>query len=74
MSREAGRRERPLKRLFFSRVRASLFVGGGDLQRALGNLIDAGKVQNLDARGKRRKKFLHFDKGSERLQITEENK
>lgn len=46
----------------------------GDLQRALGNLIDAGKVQNLDARGKRRKNFLHFDEGGERLQITEENK
>lgn len=46
----------------------------GDLQRALGNLIDAGKVQNLDARGKRRKNFLHFNEGGERLQITEENK
>jgi three-Cys-motif partner protein len=45
-----------------------------DLQRALGNLIAAGKVQNLDARGKRRKNFLHFDKDGERLQIMEENK
>lgn len=46
----------------------------GDLQRALGNLIAAGKVQNLDARRKRRKNFLHFDEGSERLQRTEENR
>ena len=43
----------------------------GDLQRALGNLITAGKIQNLDARGKRRKNFLYFDKGGERLQLTE---
>ena len=46
----------------------------GNLQRALGNLIDTGKVHNLDARGKRRKNFIHFDEGGERLQITEENK
>lgn len=45
-----------------------------DLQRALGNLIAAGKAKNLDARGKRRKKFLHFDAGGERLQLTEEKK
>ena len=45
-----------------------------DLQRALGNLIVAGKVRNLDARGTRRKNFLHFDEGSERLQIMEESK
>lgn len=43
----------------------------GDLQRALGNLITTGKIQNLDARGKRRKNFLYFDKGGERLQLTE---
>lgn len=40
----------------------------GDLQRALGNLIDAGTVRNLDAEGKRQSRFLHFDKG-ERLQL-----
>jgi hypothetical protein len=37
-------------------------------------LITAGKVQNLDALGKRSKNFVHFDKGGERLQITEGNK
>src|SRR3989344_1676470 len=46
----------------------------GDFQRALGNLITAGKVKNLDARGKRRKNFLHLDKGGERLQLAEEDK
>lgn len=44
----------------------------GDLQRALGNLINAGKVRNLDASGKRRTKFLHLEEGGERLQLTEE--
>jgi len=43
----------------------------GDIQRALGNLIAAGKVCNLDAEGKRRSRFLHFEKkGGERLQLT----
>jgi three-Cys-motif partner protein len=43
----------------------------GDFQRALGNLIAAGKVCNLDAEGKRRSRFLHFEKKSgERLQLT----
>lgn len=46
----------------------------GDLQRALGNLISADKIQNLDALGKRRKNFLHFDKGGERLILAENNK
>jgi three-Cys-motif partner protein len=45
----------------------------GDLQRALGNLIAAGKVKNLDARGRRRKNFLHLDIDGERLQLVEEN-
>lgn len=40
----------------------------GDLQKALGKLIDAGTVRNLDAEGRRRSRFLHFDKG-ERLQL-----
>lgn len=43
----------------------------GDFQRALGKLIAAGKVQNLDARGKRKKHFLHIDEGGERLQLME---
>lgn len=43
----------------------------GDLQRALGNLIGSGKVRNLDAEGKRRIRFLHFEKkNGERLQLT----
>ncbi len=40
----------------------------GDLQRALGNLIAAGKIRNLDMPRPRWTKFLHFDKGGERLQ------
>jgi len=43
----------------------------GDLQRALGNLITAGKVRNLDMKKPRRTKFLHFEKGGERLQRVE---
>jgi three-Cys-motif partner protein len=43
----------------------------GDLQRALGNLITTGKVCNLDAEGKRKSRFLHFEKkNGERLQRT----
>lgn len=42
----------------------------GDLQEALGRLIASGKVINVDARGKRRKHFLHHDKGGELLQLT----
>lgn len=45
----------------------------GDLQRALGKLINQGKVRNLDADGKRRSKFLHFEK-SERLQLARDDK
>jgi len=40
----------------------------GDLQSALGNLINSGKARNLDMTKPRRKKFLHFEKGGERLQ------
>lgn len=43
----------------------------GDLQRALGNLIDAGKVLNLDAERRRRSRFLHFEKkNGERLRLS----
>lgn len=42
----------------------------GDFQRALGSLIDAGKVCNLDAPRKRPKKPLHWEK-AERLQLME---
>ncbi|OGT80728.1 MAG: hypothetical protein A3H91_09420 [Gammaproteobacteria bacterium RIFCSPLOWO2_02_FULL_61_13] len=42
----------------------------GDLQRALGNLIAADKVRNLDMPKPRKTKFLHFKKGGERLQRT----
>jgi hypothetical protein len=42
-----------------------------DLQRALKRLIDAGKVRNLDAPRKRPKKPLHWEKGGERLALTE---
>ena len=41
-----------------------------DLQQALGRLIADGKVVNLDAKGKRKSKFLHLDKNGERLQLT----
>ena len=41
-----------------------------DLQRALGSLIDAGKVRNLDAPRKRPKKPLHWE-NNERLQLVE---
>ena len=40
----------------------------GDLQSALGNLINSGKARNLDMTKPRRKKFLHFEYGGERLQ------
>lgn len=32
-----------------------------DLQKAIGELLSEGKVENLDAAGKRRSKFVHFD-------------
>ena len=41
----------------------------GDLQDALGRLMTQGKVRNLDAKGKRRSQFLHYEK-CERLQLT----
>ena len=41
----------------------------GDLQEALGRLMDKGKVRNIDAKGKRRRRFLHYENG-ERLQLT----
>lgn len=41
-----------------------------DFQRALGNLIDEGKVRNLDAPRKRPKKPLHWE-NNERLQLVE---
>ena len=43
----------------------------GDFQRALGTLINAGKVQNLDAPRKRPKKPLHWKKEGERMQLVE---
>lgn len=43
----------------------------GDFQRALGSLINAGKVCNLDAPRKRPTSSLHWKKSGERLQITE---
>ena len=43
-----------------------------DLQRALGNLMKQGLVQNLDAPGKRRSRFLHYEKDGERLQLIRE--
>ena len=45
----------------------------GDLQRALGRLMERGLVRNLDAAGKRRTKFVHLDK-AERLQRVGGNK
>lgn len=42
----------------------------GDFQRALGRLIEAGKVRNLDAKGKRPKQPLHWKDG-ERLILVE---
>lgn len=40
----------------------------GDLQRALGSLIAAGKARNLDMVKPRRTRFLHFKRSGERLQ------
>lgn len=40
-----------------------------DFQRAFGQLLAAGKVENVDARGKRREHFVHFKK-AERLRRT----
>ena len=45
----------------------------GDLQAALGRLMAQGKVRNLDAKGKRRSRFLHYEDG-ERLQLIGETK
>lgn len=44
----------------------------GDLQRALGNLISAGKVSNLSMNKSRKTKFLHFEKNGELLQRIKE--
>lgn len=41
----------------------------GDLQRALGRLMERGVVRNLDAVGKRRTRFVHVDK-AERLEVV----
>jgi three-Cys-motif partner protein len=40
-----------------------------DFQRAFKQLLDAGKVENVDARGKRTRHFVHFDK-AEKLRRT----
>lgn len=40
-----------------------------DLQQALGRLIQNGEVLNLDMRGRRRSRFLHFEH-DERLQLA----
>jgi hypothetical protein len=45
----------------------------GDFQRALARLIEAGRVANLDAKGKRPKHPLHWKKG-ERLKLTEQGR
>ena len=44
-----------------------------DLQHALGDLIKNGRVRNLDAVGKRRTRFVHFDK-DERLELLGESR
>lgn len=46
----------------------------GDFQRALGNLIESGRVHNLDAAKKRRTKFLHPENKGERLQLVKGRK
>jgi three-Cys-motif partner protein len=43
----------------------------GDFQKALGSLINSGKVRNLDAPRKRPRKPLHWEKGGERLVLVE---
>lgn len=40
-----------------------------DFQEAFGRLLIAGKVENIDARGKRKKHFVHFE-NTERLRKT----
>lgn len=42
-----------------------------DLQRGLRDLIAAGEVRNLDARGRRPKNPLHWENGGERLVLLE---
>ncbi len=42
----------------------------GDFQRALIRLIDAGEVENLDAKGRRTKKPLHWEGVGERLKLV----
>ena len=46
----------------------------GDFQRGLGNLINTGKVRNLDALKKRPKNPLHWKKDGERLELTGDTK
>lgn len=46
----------------------------GDFQRALNLLVNAAEVENLDAKGKRPKKPLHWDGVGERLQLIEGRK
>lgn len=58
----------------FSRLLEETDYFPADLQRALGNLIEAGRVRNLDGQTKRRSKHLHFDGEGERLQLTQEYK
>jgi three-Cys-motif partner protein len=45
-----------------------------DLQTALGVLIKTRVVSNLDAKGTRRRRFLHFENGGERLVKQEQHK
>lgn len=42
----------------------------GDFQRALFRLVDAGEIENLDAKGRRPKKPLHWEGVGERLRLT----
>lgn len=46
----------------------------GDFQRALGRLIDSGRVRNLDAPRKRPKRPLHWERDGERLVLAEHMK
>lgn len=53
-------------RIFDNTVLADMLEETGwqifDFQQAFGQLLAAGKVENTDARGKRQKHFVHFDK------------
>jgi hypothetical protein len=64
---------RKIGRAEFADILESTDWFAGDLQSSLARLIELGLVRNLDMKGKRSKKPLHFEK-NERLQLVESGK